>query len=76
MSSESAELSNDLRRLVGQRVRVAGKATFGTHTGNQHAPLLLSITHIASASNPTEAYGTARTTVQAFFSRAGSLERR
>jgi len=66
-ATENRELSNDLRRLVGKRVRVEGKSPFGAHTGHHHAPLLLPITHIESASDPTESYGTAMTTVQAFY---------
>lgn len=53
--------------MVGRRVRVEGKSAFGAHTGHHHAPLLLPITQITSASDPTEAYGTAMTTVQAFY---------
>ena len=66
-ATEDRELSRDLRRLVGQRVRVEGNSAFGAHTGHHHAPLLLPITRIKSAADPTEAYGTAMTTVQAFY---------
>jgi hypothetical protein len=65
--AEDRELSRDLRRLVGQRVRVEGKSAFGAHTGHHHAPLLLPITRVKSASEPIGAYGTAMTTVQAFY---------
>jgi hypothetical protein len=66
-NTENRELSNDLRRLVGERVRVEGKSPFGAETGHHHAPLLLPITQLVTASDPTEAYGTAMTTVQAFY---------
>jgi hypothetical protein len=64
---ENPELSNDLRRLVGKRVRVEGRSPFGAHTGHHHAPLLLPITHIENTYDPTESYGTTMTTVQAFY---------
>jgi hypothetical protein len=60
-------LSRDLRRLVGKRVVVEGTSPFGAHTGHHHAPLMLPITRISIASGPTESYGTAMTTVQAFY---------
>jgi hypothetical protein len=66
-SANASALSNDLRRLVGQRVRVEGKSAFGAHTGHHHAPLLLPVTSVERSSDPTEAYGTAMTTVQAFY---------
>ncbi|MGO9174107.1 MAG: DUF4431 domain-containing protein [Rhodomicrobium sp.] len=47
--AENRELSRDLRRFAGQRVRVEGKSVFGTHTGHHHAPLLLPITQIRGA---------------------------
>jgi hypothetical protein len=37
------------------------------NTGHHHAPLMLPITRIALASVPTQSYGTAMTTVQAFY---------
>jgi len=61
------ELKRELRDLVGRRVRVEGKSAFRAHTGHHHAPLLLPITRIQSASDPIDAYGTAMTTVQAFY---------
>ena len=64
---EDRELLKDLRRLVGQRVRVEGKSPFGRHTQHHHAPLLLPITQIKRAPEPFEAYNTAMTTVQAFY---------
>ena len=64
---ENPQLSNDLRRLVGKRVRVEGRSPFGAHTGRHHASLLLPITHIENAYDPTASYGTAMTTVQAFY---------
>jgi len=60
-------LAKDLRRWVGKRVVVEGASPFGAHTGHHHAPLLLPITRIALASVPTQSYGTAMTTVQAFY---------
>src|SRR6202040_3630539 len=56
-----------LRKLVGSRVRVEGKSAFGPHTGHHHAPLLLPINSVDREADPTEAYGTAMTTVQAFY---------
>jgi hypothetical protein len=66
-ATENRDLSNDLRRLVGRRVRVEGRSPFGAQTGHHHAPLLLPIIQIEDASDPTAAYGTAMTTVQAFY---------
>jgi hypothetical protein len=63
----SAALQKDLRGLVGRHVTVAGASAFGAHTGHHHAPLLLAITQVTSAADPTDAYGTAMTTVQAFY---------
>ena len=65
-------LSRDLRRLVGKRVVVEGTSPFGAHTGHHHAPLMLPITRISVASDPTESYGTAMTTVQAFYAALGA----
>ena len=56
-----------LRGLVGTRVRVEGRSAFGAHTGHHHAPLLLPLTAIDRVNDPIEAYGTAMTTVQAFY---------
>ena len=64
-------LSRDLRRFVGKRVVVEGKSPFGAHTGHHHAPLLLPITEISFPHDPTKAYGTAMTTVQAFYMALG-----
>ena len=52
---------------VGKRVVVEVASPFGAHTGHHHAPLMLPITRIAIASAPTQSYGTAMTTVQAFY---------
>ena len=60
-------LSRDLRRWIGKRVVVEGTSPFGAHTGHHHAPLMLPITRISIASAPTQSYGTAMTTVQAFY---------
>jgi hypothetical protein len=60
-------LSRDLRRWVGKRVVVEGTSPFGAHTGHHHAPLMLPITRISIGSAPTQSYGTAMTTVQAFY---------
>ena len=65
-------LSRDLRRLVGKRVMVEGNSAFGAHTGHHHAPLLLPITNIAIPFDPTRGYGTAMTTVQAFYMALGA----
>ena len=60
-------LSRDLRRYVGKRVVVDGNSAFGAHTGHHHASLVLPITNIAILFDSTMAYGTAMTTVQAFY---------
>ena len=65
-------LSRDLRRLVGKRVKVEGSSAFGAHTGHHHASLLLPITNIAIPFDPTKGYGTAMTTVQAFYMALGA----
>jgi Domain of unknown function (DUF4431) len=65
-------LSRDLRRFVGKRVVVEGNSPFGAHTGHHHAPLLLPIIKIAIPFDPTRAYGTAMTTVQAFYMALGA----
>jgi Domain of unknown function (DUF4431) len=65
-------LSRDLRRFVGKRVVVEGNSPFGAHTGHHHAPLLLPITKIAIPYDPTKGYGTAMTTVQAFYLALGA----
>jgi hypothetical protein len=62
-----AGLWKALRGLIGRRIRVEGRSAFGAHTGHHHAPLLLPITRVTAAPDPTEAYGTAMTTVQAFY---------
>jgi hypothetical protein len=65
-------LSRDLRRFVGKRVVVEGNSAFGAHTGHHHAPLMLPITKIAIPFDPTSGYGTAMTTVQAFYMALGA----
>jgi len=65
-------LSRDLRRFVGKRVVVDGNSAFGAHTGHHHASLLLPITNIAIPFDSTMAYGTAMTTVQAFYMALGA----
>jgi len=66
-ATRNGQVFKDLQRLVGQRVQVDGKSAFGAHTGHHHAPLLLPITRVVAASDPTDAYGTAMTTVKAFY---------
>lgn len=63
----ASALFSKLRALVGTRVRVEGRSPFGAHTGHHHAPLLLPISAIERDRDPTEAYGTAMTTVQGFY---------
>jgi hypothetical protein len=65
-------LSRDLRRLAGRRVMVEGNSAFGAHTGHHHASLLLPVTNIAIPFDPTKGYGTAMTTVQAFYMALGA----
>jgi len=67
-------LWRELRQLVGKRVAVDGKSAFGAHTGHHHAPLLLPIIRIEIAFDPTKAYGTAMTTVQAFYMALGAAD--
>lgn len=64
---DEQEIRTSLRRMIGTRVRVSGTDAFAASTGHHHAPLLLPITYIGSDNDPTEAYGTAMTTVQAFY---------
>jgi len=67
-------LWRDLRQLAGKRVSVEGKSAFGAHDGHHHAPLLLPITAVAIAFDPKKAYGTAMTTVQAFYMALGAAD--
>jgi Domain of unknown function (DUF4431) len=65
-------LSRDLRRFAGKHVVVEGNSAFGAHAGHHHAPLMLPITKIAIPFDPTRGYGTAMTTVQAFYMALGA----
>lgn len=65
-------LSAELRRFVGKRVTVEGNSPFGAHTGHHHASLLLPITKVTMPYDPTKGYGTAMTTVQAFYMALGA----
>jgi hypothetical protein len=65
-------LSRELRRLVGKQVVVEGISAFGAHTGHHHAPLVLPITKVAIPFDPMKGYGTAMTTVQAFYLALGA----
>jgi len=67
-------LWREVRQLVGKRVSVEGKSAFRAHTGHHHAPLLLPIIRIAIAFDPTKAYGTAMTTVPAFYTALGAAD--
>jgi hypothetical protein len=67
-------LWRDLRQLAGKRVAVEGRSAFGAHTGHHHAPLLLPITRINIAFDSAKAYGTAMTTVQAFYLALGAAD--
>jgi hypothetical protein len=60
-------LERKLRGLIGQHVTVHGKSIFGAHTGHHHAPLMLPINSAERETDPTDAYDTAMTTVQAFY---------
>jgi hypothetical protein len=60
-------LWHDLRTIVGQQVHVEGKSAFAAHTMHHHAPLLVTIETITAGSHPTAGYGTAMTTVEAFY---------
>jgi hypothetical protein len=64
-------LSRDLRRSIGKRVVVEGNSAFGAHTKHHHASLLLPITNVAIPFDVTKGYGTAMTTVQAFYMALG-----
>lgn len=63
----NGQMFRDLQRLVGRRVQVEGKSAFGAHTAHHKAPLMLPITRVAVAADPTDAYGTPMTTVRAFY---------
>ncbi|MGO9983169.1 MAG: DUF4431 domain-containing protein [Rhodomicrobium sp.] len=65
-------LWNELRAMTGKRVSVSGSNAFGAHTGHHHAPLLLQIASIASATSIVDEYGTALTTVRAFYLALGA----
>jgi hypothetical protein len=65
-------VSNDLRHLIGQRVVIEGTSAFGAHTGHHHAPLLMPTARVTVASDPTSAYGTSMTVVQAFYLALGA----
>ncbi len=56
-AEDRERLERDLRRLVGQRVRVEGKSPFAAITGHHHAPLMLPTMRIRSVFDSTEAYG-------------------
>jgi Domain of unknown function (DUF4431) len=64
---DEQEIRASLRRMIGKRVTVSGTDAFAANTGHHHAPLLLPLTFIGSDADPTDAYGTAMTTVQAFY---------
>src|SRR5262245_24317501 len=70
--TEARFLSRDLRRFVGKQVVVEGNSPFAAHTPHHHAPLLLPITKIAMPYDPKKGYGTAMTTVQAFYLALGA----
>jgi len=65
-------LARELRRLVGKRVVVEGNSAFGAHTGHHHGALLLPTTKVEVPFDPTKGYGTAMTTVQAFYLALGA----
>jgi hypothetical protein len=69
---QAAAIFAKLRGLVGARVKVQGKSAFGAHTGHHHAPLMLPINAVYQVTDSTEAYGTAVTTVQAFYLALGA----
>jgi hypothetical protein len=64
---DQAALERKLRHLIGQHITVHGKSIFGAHTGHHHAPLVLPINSAERDTDPTDAYGTAMTTVQGFY---------
>lgn len=55
-----------LMKLVGRSVEVSGADLFGAHTGHHHAPLLMTVTSVASVEHPADA-ASANTTVEAFY---------
>lgn len=65
-------LEPKLKRLIGQRVTVQGKSIFGAHTGHHHAPLVLPVGSVEKDPDPTAAYETPMTTVQAFYLALGA----
>jgi hypothetical protein len=65
-------LPKELRSMVGGAVFVGGKSAFTAHTGHHHAPLLLTVTSLSPYIDPTRAYGTPMTVVQAFYLALGA----
>ena len=64
--------SNALSRLIGRPVLVEGRSAFLAHTAHHHAPLLLSVSRVTLATDPTASYGTAMTTVRGFYLALGA----
>lgn len=58
----------DLRRFIGQTVMLTGKDGHAAYAGHHRAPLVLSLVRVEASVDPTASYGTAQTTVEAFYS--------
>lgn len=57
----------DLRRFIGREVSVTGRDGFVAHTAHHRAPVVITLVSIEIAEDATSAYGTAQTTVEAFY---------
>ena len=56
-----------LHTLIGKKVIVTGEAPFPSHTGHHHAPAVMAINDAKRQPEPGSFFGTAATTVQAFY---------
>lgn len=63
----SRQAFEQLRSAVGRHVVLTSHQAMGGHTAHHHAPLLVAIDAIQIGSDQTFAYGTAETTVRAFY---------
>jgi len=67
LEGAAAQTYVEMRNLVGRRVWVVGKSAFGAHTAHHHAPVLVDVATVEILREPTDEYGTALTTVRAFY---------
>lgn len=67
-SDQQGSVWSSLRMLIGSKVAVVGEVPFPSHTGHHHAPAVMAIDSVSAwTGDLTWAYGTAATTVQAFY---------